>query len=195
MLAQPHNQRGTRGERQDDRGRGKNARVGQEAVAAQQRIVGEALQKAEDNRDIAGPGSNLLASLLAAFLDHALKRGDGDGQQLQDNGRVDIGRDGHGENRRVGQTAAGEHIKITEHRPRHLRLLKVGRQQLGVDERHGDAGAKAEDQQDKQRIQDLLAQLRHVPGVFKGLKHLKSPRPFRLRLRSSPLRTPRTPRP
>ena len=58
-----------------------------------------------------------------------------------------------------------------------------------------DAYGELEDQQDKQRIQDLLAQLRHVPGVFKGLKHLKSPRPFRLRLRSSPLRTPRTPRP
>ena len=191
VLAQPHDQRGACGEGQDDRSRCQRAVARQEALCAQQRVVREALEQAQDNRQIAGPGCDLLAAFLAAVLDHALKSGDGHGQQLQDNGRVDIRGDRHGEDRRARQAAASEHIQIAEHRTGYRSSLKVGCQQIGVDERNRDAGAEAEDQQDKQGIQDLLAQLRHMPGVFKGLKHLKSPRPFRLRLRSSPLQTPR----
>ena len=199
VLAQPHDQRSACGKGQDDRSSRQNAVVGQHAypvkTAAQHCVVGKCLQQAECNSNITGPGSNLLAAFLAAVLDHALKRGDGYGQQLQDNGCIDIRCDGHGKDRRIGQTAASEHIQIVEHRTRDGSLLKVGRQQLGIDERNRDTGAKTEDQQDKQSIQDLLAQLRHVPGVFKGLEHLKSPRPFRLRLRSSPLQKRRMQRP
>ena len=137
------------------------------------------------------PACDLLAAFLAAVLYHALKSGDGNGQQLEDNGRVDIRSNAHGEDRRTRQTAAGEHIQITEHRTVGACLLKILSKHLGVDERNRNARTEAEDQDNEKSIQDLLAQFGHSPGVFKGLKHLKSPRPFRLRLRSSPLRTQR----
>ena len=191
VLTHPHDQRGARSESHNDRNGRQNTLVRKEALIAQQSVVGQTLQQAEQDANVAGPACDLLAAFLAAVLYHALKSGDGNGQQLKDNGRVDIRSNAHGEDRRTRQTAAGEHIQITEHRTVGACLLKILSKHLGVDERNRNARTEAEDQDNEKSIQDLLAQFRHSPGVFKGLKHLKSPRPFRLRLRSSPLRTQR----
>ena len=195
MLAHPHNQRGACGESYDNGYGCKRAGVGQHSLAAktvaEQCVVGQALEQTEQNAEVTGPACNLLTAFLAAVLYHALKSGDGNGQQLKDDGCVDIRGDGHCEDGRTRQTTAGEHIQITKHRTVYRCLLKVLRQERGINKRNRNARTKAEDQDDEQSVQHLLAQFGHRPGVFKGLKHLKPPRPFRLRLRSSPLRKPR----
>ncbi len=116
VLTHPHDQRGACGEGHNDRNGRQNALVRKEALVAQQSVVGQTLQQAEQDADVAGPACDLLAALLAAVLYHALESGDGNGQQLKDNGRIDIRGNAHGEDGRTRQTAAGEHIQITEHR-------------------------------------------------------------------------------
>ena len=173
----------------------KRAGVGQHGLAAEtvaeQCVVGQALEQTKQNAEVTGPTCDLLTAFLAAVLYHALKSGDGNSQQLKDDGCVDIRGDGHCEDGRTRQTTAGEHIQITKHRTVYRCLLEVLCERYGINERNRNARTKAEDQDDEQSVQHLLAQFGHRPGVFKGLKHLKPPRPFRLRLRSSPLRTQR----
>src|SRR5699024_884742 len=94
LLAHPHDKGGAGGKSQhDDEGNehtGKAVGVFHNALAAQVEVVGHALDEAQDNGDIPGDGGNLLAAFFP-FLGHPLQQRDGDGQQLHDDGAVDIG--------------------------------------------------------------------------------------------------------
>ena len=200
LLAQPHHQRRAGGENHDDDDGGEHllpafrvhgnrldgaVRHGHGGVA-QIEIVRCALNKAQQNGHIAGDGRNLLAALLA-FLRHPLQRRNRDGQQLHDNGAVDIGAYAHGEQRRVGERAAGQHVKVaqggTALRDLGHHLLKSVR----VQERHRNHGAEAEHNDNQKGKQDLLAQFGNTPGVLNCFEQFRSPLPSHLRLRSSAL--------
>ena len=58
----------------------------QDVVVLHQHIVAEALQDGDGHRGVAGDGLDLLLALLAAVLGQPLQSGNGDGQQLDDDG-------------------------------------------------------------------------------------------------------------
>ena len=114
LLAEPHHERGTRGEHQnDDYARedlceeigvnGINKDVLIEVVALvliyrveQIEIVGCALDKSEADGRITCDRAD-LASARLAFLGKTLKSGDGNAEQLDDDRAVDVRGDTHGE--------------------------------------------------------------------------------------------------
>ena len=195
VLAHPHNQRSTCGERHDDDDCSPDAGLGQQTPALKQHVVGEALNETEQNGNIARPACDLLLAFLTAVLNHMLEGRDGNGQQLQDNRCVDIGSDAHCENRRIGQAAAGEDIHEAQKRAVGSLLLKDLRQHGEIYERNRDRRTEAEDEDNEQSVQNLLTQFCDPPRILNGLEHLRSPRPFRLPSRSSPLRKQRMPQP
>ena len=101
VFAQPHDQRRTSGEGHDDNDSSPDASVVQQIIAAEHHVVREALDQTEDNRQITGPGCNLLSAFLTAILYHALERRDRNCQQLQDDRCVNIRGNRHGEQGRI----------------------------------------------------------------------------------------------
>ena len=172
LLTQPHQKGGTGGEGQDDHDpdpQGRQPLRIHQAVAVDQAVIAEALDQADGHGGVTGDGGDLLAALLAALLGHALQSGDGHGEQLDDDGAVDIGLDGQGKEggHGEGRTAHGVH----QAQDGAALGGQIDLQLLGVDIGDRDGGAQAEDQQREDGKQDLLAQLRDLPGVPDGLDH------------------------
>ena len=186
LLTQPHGESGAGGEDQDDNDGGKDALVAQEALAAAQHVVAEGLEQADGHGGVAGDGGDLLLALFATLLGKTLKGGDGDGQQLNDDGAVDIGLDTQGQNGGSAESAAAHHVHHAQDGG--AGGGEVSAQQLGVHKGNGNVVAKTEDEDDQSGHQQLLLQLRDLPCVADRLQHLRSPQPFLLRLRSSPWR-------
>ena len=191
LLTQPHDERGARGERHhDDDGRPDGGSVRHDdAVAAHEHVVAVALEKADADRGVTGNGSDLLFSLFAALFAQPLERRDGDAEQLDDDGGVDVGLNAQREDGSHGERAAGHRVIKSEDGV--LQLRKIGRKNVGVHIRHGHGIAEPVEKNDEQREEDLPAQLRDLPCVTECLDHLTPPRPFLRRLRSSPWRWPR----
>ena len=145
-------------------------------------VVSGALQKAECNRHITGNCGNLLAAFLAVFGE-SFQSGDRHRQQLHDNGAVDIRRDRHCEDRAVVERVAGHHAQIVHEVPG----VGIGNDARGPDIHKGnrDRGADPEYKENQRCKQHFLPQIGNLPRVDKGLKHVRSPRPFRLPPRSS----------
>ena len=153
-------------------------------------VVAKALEQGNAHGGVAGDGRQLALALLAALLLHPLQGRDGDGQQLDDDGGVDIGLDGQGKQSRLGERVAAHHAQQAENSSR--LLLHIVRQCIPVDKGHRDGAAHPEDEQGEDGEQDLIAQLLHLPRVSEGLNHLRSPPPYRLPFRSSLWRRRRT---
>ena len=98
-----------------------------------------------------------------------------------------------GENRRLGECAAGHHVIQAQHGG--AELIHIVGQQFGVDIGNGDSVADAEDQQDQSGEDDFFTKLGDTPGFFNRLDHLRSPLPFLLLLRLPPWQTGRRQRP
>ena len=184
LLTHPHHEGRAGDEGHDDDQGGPEAGVGQDVGALHQGVVAPALQDGDGHRGVAGDGLDLLLALLAAFTGQALQSGNGDGQQLDDDGAVDVGLDAQGEHSRLCERAAGHNIIQAQHRGGHG--AEVVGQHLGVHPGHRDRITDAEDQQDQSREHDLLAQLGNAPRFFDRLDHVKSPLPFHRLLRSLP---------
>ena len=169
MFAQPHEEHSTGGEGNHDHDGSPDPFVGQQAVAADQGVIPEALQQANGQGRIPGNGLDLLLALFPAVLGQPLQGRNGNGQQLDDDGGVDVGLDGQGEQGRLGQSRAAQGVEQAKDRPGVCRniILEI----LGVDIRHRDRRADAEDQQREDDEQELAAQLRQFPRVADGLKH------------------------
>ena len=178
-LADPHGQRRAGGKAEADGDQAQRALRG----SAKTRGERHGLEKAEADGDIAGDLRDLLAALFALLV-QLLQLGDGDGEQLHDDRGVDVGRDAHGHDRVVGKVRAGHLVDEAQKREAFDRVLNHG----GVNARGGDEAQHAVDQQHEQRVEDLLAQLGDLPGIFQRLKHIRSPRPSRLPPRSFPSR-------
>ena len=168
-------------------------RHSQQVVADHHHIVAEALQDGDGHRGIAGDGLDLLAAFLAAVLGQPLQGGDGHGQQLDDDGAVDIGLDAQGEYRRLGECAAGHDVVQAQDGGTHgVQLLF---QRADVDIGHRDGIADPEDQQNEECKDDLLPQLGDTPRLANRLDHVTSPRPFRQLPRWPPWQTRRRQKP
>ena len=163
VLTEPHDQSGTSSKCQYNDQTMPEIGVLDQSLGTEQYIVSVALDQTEGNTQITGDGGHLLAAFVAALTNHALECRNGNCEQLEDDGCVDVRSDRHREDGRSRQTAAGEHIHITKHRGRHL--VKVLCQRNGVDIRNRNRGADPENQKNEQRIRDLLAKFRNVPGV------------------------------
>ena len=189
LLTQPHDEGGAghKGGHDDHTGPDAvHAAQVQQAVGLDEGVVAEALKQCNTHGGVAGDGRNLLPALLAAVLLETLQGGDGDGEELDDDGAVDIGLDGQCEYRCRTEAAAAHGVHQAENGAAHT--IQIGPQSLGVHKGHGHGGAQPENQQSKDGEEDLLAQLFNFPGVFDGLDHVRPPPPFRRQPRSSPWR-------
>ena len=73
-------------------------------------IISEANERAEQtkqNAEVTGPACDLLAAFLAAVFLKTLQLRNRNAQQLHNNGAVDVGSYRHGEQGRLGESAAG----------------------------------------------------------------------------------------
>ena len=120
------------------------------------------LNGAEHNCQIAGPLGNLLASEFAFLLQ--LSQGlIHYRQQLQDDGRRDVGHDAQSENGQLAQLPATEQIHETQERA--PVLLEELLQLVGIDAGRRDVPAKTIHGQQSQRKQNPLAQVRNAKDV------------------------------
>jgi len=82
-------------------------------------------------------------------------------------------------------------IKMLEHRARGLGAKPI-LDRIGIDERNRQNAANTVDHDDQQSEKELSAKIGKFPSVSKCFQHFRSPRPFRLLLRSLPWQS-RTP--
>ena len=184
LLTHPHDEGGAGDKGDDDDQSGPDAGVGQDTVVLHQGVVAPALQDGDGHRCVTGNGLDLLLALLAAVACHALQRRDGDGQQLDDDGAVDIGLHTQREDCGFCKGAAGHDIVQAQNGG--AQLVQVLAQQIRVHIGNGDGIADTEDQQDQGGEHQLLAELGDRPRLFDRLDHVRSPLPFHRLLRSLP---------
>ena len=110
LLTQPHQEAGASHKGHDNDQGSPHAGVGQDVVAAHDPVVTEGLQKGDGHSGVAGNRLDLPLALLAAVTGHPLQSGDSHGQQLDNDGAVDIWLDTQGENRRHSEGAAAHHV-------------------------------------------------------------------------------------
>ena len=173
LLAKPHNKRGAGGKGQNDDNCSPDAvlRVGvQQAVVLHEHVVSKAHEKTDAYSGVAGDGGELLLALLALFLLQPLQSGDRDAKELDDNGSINVGLDGQGENRRRGEGAAGHYVVKAENGV--LQLREVVLQGSHIHIRDGDGVAETVKQDYEQSEEYLPADLLNSPRVTQSLKHL-----------------------
>ena len=177
LFAEPHHQRGAGGENEhhDDRGEPhaeaalgfRNQGV---ILIPYHEVIGNAQHQAEPHRHIPRDLPELFPAGLAV-LGHPLEGRQSDGEQLDDDARVDIRGDGQGEDARVREAAARHHGQ---------EIHKVGgvvflgrcrreadrvREGSGIHKGHRDGGTDAENQDDEQGVKDLFAQIDNLPCI------------------------------
>ena len=180
LLAQPHEEAGA-GHPGDHNHQGNpDAVLGKHALAVkaplEDEIVAQGLEESNAHGGVAGDGLELLLALLAALPLHPLQGRYGHGEQLDDDGAVDIGLDAQGEDRCLGEGAAAHDIVQAQNGGAHA--VEVGAEGVGVHIGDGDGAADAVNHQNQQGEQDLLAQLGYAPRLANGLDHVISPPPF-----------------
>ena len=116
---------------------------------------------------------------------HALQGRDCHGQELHDNGGVNIRGNTHGKQGGLGEGAAGHHVGIAHQAALGINIIHQLFQSGSVQERHGDNRAEPEHDDNKQSKKDLFAKIRNFPSVLNGVEQLRSPLLSRLQLRFS----------
>ena len=186
LLAHPGEQLAAGGEAQhDDHGAEPGLPagvVGQHAPAAQHHVVADAHGHADAGAGVAGDAGQLAPALLALFA-QPLQGGNRHGEQLDDDGGVDVGRHAQGEDRALAQRAAAHHVQVVQHVAAAAQLPEQF-QGVNVHIGHADGAAQPEDHENQQGVQDLFAQFGSFPRITERIEHLRSPRPFRLPFRS-----------
>ena len=187
LLGQPHDERGARAVAGDDDDCGEDAGVQNDVVGLQELIVTDGGDQAQSDRDVSGILVDLLLPLFA-FLREVLEIRDGDGEELHDDGRGDIGVDTQREQRPLGDGGTGDDVQILEDTgAEHACAFKGRRVHIG----DRDRAAEPVEHNDEQGEEKLFLQIRNFPGVFQRCEHFISPRSFHLPLRSSLSRKPR----
>ena len=179
-LADPHRKRGAGRHRDTDDAGGDEGRtkgIGLHRAHADDQADG--LDEAKDDGGITGVLRNFLAAFLA-FLLEILQIRNGNGEQLHDNGRVDVRRDAHRHDGHLAElvTSHGSH-EVQQREVLHCRG-DLG----GINTSNRDDAGKAVHEQHDERIQDLLAKVLYLPCVAYRLKHVRSPRLSRPQPRS-----------
>ena len=177
LITQPHDQRGAGREGQDDDESSQEAGAREEHVAvlavvvAEHDVIGKAHQDAQTNRRVARDLRKLLLTLFAALFAQTLESRNGDGKKLNDDGRVDIRLNRQCEDGGLREGRAGHHIEQAEDGVAQLLAEHQGHL-LHVDTGNGNDVADAVQKDDHEREEELSAQLRDLPGIADGSKHL-----------------------
>ena len=108
-----------------------------------------------------------LAPPLLALLGELLERGDGDGQKLEDDRARDVGRNAHGEDRKLPEGAAGKQVEEVEHVVR----FRGFRDYVRIHARQRDERTEPVHEQQKEGKEDLLANILRLPRVDQSRKH------------------------
>ena len=140
LLAQPHDERRTGGQSEHRHQAEADARMQHQALLGENGRNADGLQRAQDNRHVAGPLGDLAPAEFAFLLD-ARQRLIDHGQQLEDDRRGDVGHDAQRKDGHSAQVAAAEQIHQAERRSA-LRVeqeLKL----VGVHAGGGDEGTQA----------------------------------------------------
>ena len=173
LLTQPHHEGRACSEGQDNHQSGNKALLGDDveaggSVVDEHLVVSPAHQQAQAHGGVAGDPGDLLLAFLALFLCHPLQSGNGNGEQLDDNGSVDIGLNAQREDRRSAESGAGHRVVQAQDGVRQdtVKVLGEGR---SVNVRDGNDIADPIDQKNEQGEDDLLTKLRDLPCILKGL--------------------------
>ena len=126
------------------------------------------LDRAEQHRQIARPLGNFLAPQFSLFLQLGQRLID-HSQQLQNDGRSNVGHDAQGENGQAAELAAGK--KIDETQQAALVLLEELLQLVRIHSRGGNVSTEAVDRQQPKREQNALAQVGNTKDVRQFLQH------------------------
>ena len=169
LLAQPHDESAARG--QGQHGHQNESRAGMDdEISAPLQLPGntERLHRAQNHSQIARPLGDLLAPQFAFLLQLGQRLID-HGQQLQNDGRRDVGHDAQGENRQAAQLSAGKQIDETQQAA--FVLLEELLQLVRIHTRRGNVSAQAIHRQQPKRKQNALAQVRNAKDVGQFLQH------------------------
>ena len=148
----------------------------QKIVAADEHIVRIALQQTDAHGGVPGDVVDLLAAFLTALLAEPFQSGNGDAEELDDDGRVDVGLNTQGENGCRGESSAGHDVVKAQDRGLKLRI-KVLLEERGVHVRNQHSAAQTVEKDHEQGEQDLLSQVFDLPCITECLEHLTPPRP------------------
>ncbi len=165
-LAHPHDERGTRNEREHNNYAGERIRnlIG-ERDSIRRRLeeqkVSNRIDQTKAQREITRNLGDLLSACLA-FLCPTSDRRDNTLHQLHDDRCSDVGHDAEREHREVRQSAACEQVK---HAHGNAGLLIGGSELMEWDARYRHVGSKPVKSKDRERKQDLLAKLRHLECI------------------------------
>src|ERR1044071_1127844 len=168
LLAEPHDEDGAGGER-DDRREDEAPAFRADAVGLEPARDDEGLERAEDDRQVAVVLVELLAAGLALLLQALELREDGR-HQLRDDGGGDVGRHAEREDRDGLEVPAGEEVEHAEERG--ADLLPDAAELVAVDAGRGDVRAQAVDGQQPERKQNALTQVGHGEHVADGGEEL-----------------------
>lgn len=124
------------------------------------------LDKCETNADIAGDPFDLHPTVV--FLAELLKSGERNGEELQDNGSRDVGRNTHRKDGELAQRAAGEQIEEVEE----VILGNHASECCRVNSGNGDERTETVHDDEEERVQHLGAKILYLPGIDDRLKHL-----------------------
>ena len=159
LLADPHQQHGAAGQRDDGANAEEPARLHHDGRAAAKMLQadGDAISLHDGERD--GEITGVLVENLAArlaFLLQGFEFGENGRHQLDDDRGRDVRHDAEGEDRHAVHGAAGQGVENVEQAAALLRDL--GRQRRRIDARHRDIGADARHDQRAKREEDAAAQ-------------------------------------
>ena len=170
QLAHPHQQRRAGGERDDDQEELAEGQRADDALALlaadrpEQVDEADRLRRRQRDRQVARVLRDLLLADLALLLE-ALERGNGDGQQLQDDRRRDVGHDPEREQREVREPAAREQVQEAEDvRPAELVVDALDR--VEVDARARGCGRRSGRARGSRNVKRIL---RRISGTLKEL--------------------------
>jgi hypothetical protein len=175
VMSSPHDDRGARGHHDHHDDDEERVLVGDQLlVTAAEELAGRASERQDGGRlkdrqadgEVAGVLRDLRLARLPFLLEHLQTRDD-HGEQLQDDARRDVGHDAQREDRELEQRPAAEEIDDgvdgvvggLVDTPLDGRVVHTG----GRDDR-----SEAEDRQQGQREDDLLAQVRGAEGRDEG---------------------------
>ncbi len=128
------------------------------------------LNATEDDGQVSRPLGNLASAKLSLFLQFSQRLVD-HSQQLQNDGRRDVGHDAQGEDRQLACVATAEHVNKAEEGT--ATPLKQRGQFVGVDARRGHVRSQAVDGQEAEREEHTLAQVRDAENVRQLIEQVR----------------------
>ena len=126
----------------------------------------DGLDHSQNNRHITGDLGDLLLAVGAALL-HTLQSGDRDGQQLHDDGGVDVGSNAHGHDGHVGEVTTSHHVEQVQNGEAGGGSLHRGVIYAGS-RNHTN---QTENNQHAEGVYELLANVFNLPRIAKRLPH------------------------